>query len=68
MMTGASPKTRERFFNSRQQDWKPQACVYCDSNGHKSTECDKIAGATEMEVPQREEVVFQLHWYKAVDR
>ena len=37
-------KTRDRLFNSRQQDWKPRACVYCDSNGHKSTECDKIVG------------------------
>ena len=41
------PKMRDRFFNSRQQDWKPSPCVYCESKGHKSTDCDKTVGVAQ---------------------
>ena len=38
-----SNKSRDRFFNSRQEDYRQRPCVYCTSTSHKSVNCDKIA-------------------------
>lgn len=38
-----SNKSRDRFFNSRQEDYLQRPCVYCTSTSHKSVYCDKIA-------------------------
>ena len=35
-------KSRDRFFNSRQEDWKQRPCVYCGSAEHKSVDCSKV--------------------------
>ena len=35
-------KLRDRFFNSRQEDWKQRPCVYCGSAEHKSVDCSKV--------------------------
>ena len=37
-----SVKSREMFFNSRQEDWKQRPCVYCGSAEHKSVDCNKV--------------------------
>ena len=41
------PHKRDRVFHSRQEDWKPRPCVYCESSGHKSVDCDKIVGVAQ---------------------
>ena len=35
---------REKNFSTRskQQQWKPRACVYCEGNDHKSSDCMKV--------------------------
>ena len=35
---------RERNFSTRskQQQWKPRACAYCDASDHKSSDCMKV--------------------------
>ena len=38
-----SNKLQDRFFNSRQEDYRQRLCVYCTSTSHKSVNCDKIA-------------------------
>ena len=38
-----SNKSRDRFFNSRQEDYLQRPCIYCTSTSHKSVNCDKIA-------------------------
>ena len=38
------PRLRDRVFHSKQEEWKPRPCVYCDSNRHKSVDCDKVVG------------------------
>lgn len=40
-------KSRDRFFNSRQEDWKQRPCVYCGSSGHKSVGCDRMVSVAE---------------------
>ena len=40
-------KVRDKFYNSRQEEWKPRPCVYCESSGHKSVDCDKIVGVAQ---------------------
>ena len=38
------PKSRDRMFNSRQEEWKTRPCVYCESREHKSVDCGKVVG------------------------
>ena len=38
-----SNKSQDRFFNSRQEDYRQRPCIYCTSTSHKSVNCDKIA-------------------------
>ena len=38
------PKSRDRMFKSRQEDWKTQACIYCESREHKPVDCGKVVG------------------------
>ena len=38
-----SNKSRDRFINSRQEDYRQRPRVYCTSTSHKSVNCDKIA-------------------------
>lgn len=38
-----SNKSRDRFLNSRQEDYRQTPCVSCTSTSHKSVNCDKIA-------------------------
>ena len=40
-------KSRDRFFNSRQEDWKQRPCVYCGSAEHKSVDCSKVVSVAE---------------------
>ena len=40
-------KVRDKLYNSRQEEWKPRPCVYCESSGHKSVDCDKIVGVAQ---------------------
>ena len=41
------PPKRDRVFHSRQEEWKPRPCVYCETSGYKSVECDKIVGVAQ---------------------
>ena len=38
-----SNKSRDRFFNSRQEDYRQRPCVYGTSTSHNAVNCDKIA-------------------------
>ena len=38
------PKSRDRMFNSRQEEWKTRPCVFCESREHKSADCGKVVG------------------------
>ena len=38
------PKSQDRMFNLRQEEWKTRPCVYCESREHKSVDCDNIVG------------------------
>ena len=38
------PKSRDRVFNLRQEEWKTRPCVNYKSSEHKSVHCDKIVG------------------------
>ena len=38
------PKSRDRMFNSRQEEWKTRPCVYCELREHKSVDCGKVVG------------------------
>ena len=40
-------KVRDKLYNSRQEEWKPRPCVYCESSGHKSVDCEKIVGVAQ---------------------
>ena len=40
-------RANERVLQAKQEDWKPRPCVYCNSRGHKSAECDKIKGVAD---------------------
>ena len=40
-------KSRDRLFNSRQEDWKQRPCVYCGSAEHKSLDCSKVISVAE---------------------
>lgn len=42
-----SVKSQDRFFNSRQEDWKHRPCVYCGSAEHKSVDCNKVVSVAE---------------------
>ena len=42
-----SVKSQDRFFNSRQEDWKQRPCVYCGSAEHKSVDCKKVVSVAE---------------------
>ena len=44
-----SVKSRDSFFNSRQDDWKQRPCVYCGSAEHKSVDCNKVVSVVESE-------------------
>ena len=44
---GNRQQRREKFFQVKQQVWKPRPCVYCDSNEHKSSQCQKVKSVTE---------------------
>ena len=44
-----SVKSRDSFFNSRQDDWKQRPCVYCGSAEHKSVDCNKVVSVVERE-------------------
>ena len=35
-------KVRDKLYK-----WKPRPCVYCESSGHKSVDCDKIVGVAQ---------------------
>lgn len=38
------PKSRDRMFKSRREDWKTRPCVYCESREHKPVYCGKVVG------------------------
>ena len=60
------PKSRDRMFNSRRDEWKTRPCVNCESREHIISRLwQGIGRGTTGKVPQWEKVVFQLHWYKA---
>ena len=40
-------KSQDRFFNSRQEDWKQRPCEYCGSAEHKSVDCSKVVSVAE---------------------
>ena len=42
-----SDRSPSRSYNTRQQDTKTRACVYCDGTSHKSSECQRVASFEE---------------------
>ena len=40
-------KSLDRFFNSRQENWKQRPCVFCGSAEHKSVDCSKVVSVAE---------------------
>ena len=41
------PPKREKAFQAREEAPKPKPCVYCNSEQHKSVDCDKVKGETQ---------------------
>ena len=44
-VVSAEPPSRN--YNTKQQEGKTRACVYCDETSHKSSDCPRIAGYDE---------------------
>ena len=44
---GRHDRGGDRSFQTKQEDWKPKACVYCKSSEHKSVDCEKIKGVAD---------------------
>ena len=42
-----SDRSPSRSYNTRQQDTKTRACVYCDGTSHKSSKCQLVASFEE---------------------
>ena len=42
-----SVKSQDRFFNSRQEDWKQRPLEYCGSAEHKCVDCNKVVSVAE---------------------
>jgi len=59
-------KMQDRFFNSRQEDWKQRPCVYCGSAEHKSVDCNKVVSVAEMKkhLSVKRLCFSKLHWYQ----
>ena len=38
---------RENVFHSKEQKQTPRACVYCDKQGHKGSECEVVKSVTD---------------------
>eukprot|EP00794_Sanderia_malayensis_P000965 gene965-biopygen216 len=45
---------QEKMFHTKQHDFRPRPCVYCEESKHKSYECDKI-----QEVEKRRDILRQ---------
>ena len=44
---GFKQQRRDKVLQVKQQEWKPRACVYCDANNHKTSECDSVTSVAD---------------------
>ena len=44
---GSQWHKRSKTFQTKQREWKPRACVYCEGTGHKASDCNKVVSVDE---------------------